>query len=169
LEIIPAGGEPSLSCDPADPPYLSGSPPSYKVALNRDGMVAAYTDFCHQNGNVNITGNPLSPTTIYGPFGGPQVVNHQNIKVGVSINFIDLPSFVPWECKEWDRTLDEETCLKVFGDLTDNCDSGTTTGKRGGTTEFACIEYTISGSRSTADIFRLHIHQKMVDDFSQVE
>ena len=131
-------------------------------------MVAAYTDFCSKNSKANLTIYP-PPLLIYGPFGGAQVPNHQNIRVGVARSFIDLPQFVPSDCTEWDRTLDQDTCLKIFGELTDSCDTGTLTGKRGGTTSFACIDYTINEAGSTADIFRLHLHQQMVDEFSQLE
>ena len=131
-------------------------------------MVAAYTDFCHKNANASVANVPRKFAT-YGPFGGPFVPGHKNIRIGATTSFIDTPRFVPADCVGWDRNLDEQACLKVFGELTDGCDVGTTTGKRGGTTQLACVEYTMVGANGAPDIFRLHIHQKMVDEFSQLE
>ena len=91
---------------------------------------------------------------------------HQNIRVSAGKS---LPDPGDSDCKEWDGTMDQTTCMNVFGALTETCDPNTSIAKRGGSTTFACMTWAITGHQSTADIFRMHIHQQMVDTFSSVE
>lgn len=165
---MPNAGQPNITCDPPDPALLSGQPSSYKVALNRDGMVAAYTDFCKQYADQILKFTP-QPLNTYGPFGGPWVSGHQNIAIGAGKTQTYTPNGINNYCSGINTYFDEQACLLVFGALTDGCDTGTTTGKRGGSSNYACMDYFIHGTYSTADIFRLHIHQQMVDTFSQIE
>lgn len=163
--IIPNGGVPTIKCDPVDPPYALGSPSSYKVALSRDGMTSVYKTFCDESdGKVLLDNGFISE--VHGPFGGLKVDNHQNIRIRASEAVF---ARAPEGCANWDGVLKSDTCKLVFGMLTDQCDKGASNSKRGGEAIFECIEWHIDGYTSTADMYQLHIHQQMVDDFSQIE
>lgn len=164
FDIFPNGGVPTLQCDPSDPPFLSNSPPSYKVALNRDGMTAVYNNFCDSVNGTDLRNGFIQD--VNGPFGGAEVPNHQNVRTLVRPQY---SGNAPEGCANWNGILRSDTCKLVFGMLTDKCDPDTNIGKRGGHTDFECINWQIDGYQSTADTYRLHIHQQMVDDFSQIE
>ena len=167
FKMIPHGGTPVFTCDPPDHPLIAGDPWSYKVALKRDGMVSAYTDFCETNSNVSITAGKLQK--IYGPLGGAEVEGHQNIRVSAQLANVGPTSTIPEACRQWDGNLGKFQCLEVFKALTDKCDTSTLIGKRGGYSAFQCVEWHIDGWQRSADMYRLHLHQQMVDKFSQIE
>lgn len=159
LTLKPVAGDPVLMCNPPDPPLTDG----YKVAMRRDGLASSISDFCQANNGKDIGDGILKE---YGPFGPPSAgggLGRQSIRL-----HINRPGVQTADCQDWDGKVNQDTCMAAFMALTDDCNTDTQIGKRGGSTGFECATWRIEGSGG-ADEYRMHLHQKMVDDYSWLE
>lgn len=141
-----AGSKPS----PQAPDCGVGSiaPSDSIVAMSQPAIETAYQDFCKANDGVTID-QPDTPSvfahparTYYGPDGtGEAVDKRQNIALTVSTVDQDIDG-----CPGSNYVLKAEDCKFAFSSLNNGCDTDTRTEKKGGTFNYRCLKYNLSGT-----------------------
>ena len=147
---------PVLNCDPPDPPGLQNG---YKVSLIRSGILNSIAKFCHFYQGHNIPDKGIE--AIHGPY-GPKSKVEKNTQL-ITLRVKPVPG-----CSPWDDLVDFGFCQKALSILTDGCDTSTMLGKRGGSVDYKCVRWEIAGAGG-ADVYRLHLSQRMVGDWSEIE
>ena len=136
---------------PSTPQCGQGSiaPKDSIVAMKQPGIATAYNSFCTSNDGVlihlpdsNVEDAPPPVASSFGPDGtGDPKSDQQGIYLKATLVDEHADGCVNDEYK-----LVNADCQTAFAALNDGCDTDTRTQKHGGTYDYRCIKYTLSGT-----------------------
>ncbi|KAL8902721.1 MAG: hypothetical protein Q9207_004433 [Kuettlingeria erythrocarpa] len=119
------------------------------VAMKQPGIETAYKSFCTEMDGVVVDTpertSDVAPPPVqhsYGPDGtGEWNTDTQSIYLKVTLvdNHAD-------SCFNGEYTLVDSDCRRALAALNDGCDTNTVTEKHGGTYNYRCLKYTLSGT-----------------------